>query len=329
MMYRILAKMKLFSLKRFSINFLLLLFVIPAFIQAEETDKLEFNIKVIHEVIAPLDLANDVKGEPFESYYKRYGLDALECRTFMGTFTSGEYELAAFAYIPDNPLAKVYLFHGYAAHSGRMAPLIELFVNLNFEVYLFDLHGHGLSGGERGSVTSFVEYGAAVSNLLTLTKTDDNLPIHVVGFSTGGSALIEYLYRYEDSFDKVILIAPLIKSYQWNLSRTGFFLFGSLIKGIPIKTSDPLGITQFPSSWFRALVTWNRELKKYEPITREILVLQGTSDKVTAWRKNRKVLDKLLPNSTYIEIKKASHVLFNSTPETEEELFSLIKNYFQ
>ncbi len=54
--------------------------------------------------------------------------------------------------------ARVVLVHGYAEHMGRYTWLTESLVAAGYDCDLFDLRGHGRSGGSRGHVARFADY---------------------------------------------------------------------------------------------------------------------------------------------------------------------------
>ncbi|MCX7787732.1 MAG: alpha/beta hydrolase, partial [Spirochaetes bacterium] len=56
----------------------------------------------------------------------------------------------------------VFLVHGYLDHSGSWSPVIKKILSERFVVVALDLPGHGVSGGIRGDIEDFSQYGEAV-----------------------------------------------------------------------------------------------------------------------------------------------------------------------
>ena len=52
----------------------------------------------------------------------------------------------------------IILVHGLGEHSGRYGKLIKMVNDAGFAVYAFNWHGHGKSGGKRGTCNHRVGY---------------------------------------------------------------------------------------------------------------------------------------------------------------------------
>jgi len=125
----------------------------------------------------PLPPLRGVPGEgpargPAETRYREYfGIDDVCRRTGihhrMGMLADGEPALGVQYFIPPGRRkGTVFLAHGYLDHSGRLLPLIEAASGAGFSVIAFDLPGHGFSGGSRGEIGGFDEYGAAAGRVV-------------------------------------------------------------------------------------------------------------------------------------------------------------------
>jgi alpha-beta hydrolase superfamily lysophospholipase len=73
--------------------------------------------------------------------------------------------------------------------------LIRHLLSGGFAVAAFDLPGHGFSGGERTAVDDFVQYRRALVDFADEVRGRLEGPVHFVGHSTGGSAMIDYLLQ--------------------------------------------------------------------------------------------------------------------------------------
>ncbi len=128
-------------------------------------------------------------------------------------------------WLGDAPKAAIVLVHGYAEHSGRYAHVGERFTEAGYDIYAFDLRGHGRSDGKpRVYVRSIDEYTGDVDRFLTSVreKTAD-LPIFLLGHSMGGAISARFLVDGERGLAGAILSAPAVR-------RAG--IFGRPVEGL-------------------------------------------------------------------------------------------------
>jgi alpha-beta hydrolase superfamily lysophospholipase len=290
----------------------------------------------------PLTLKGTPKyPEALEKYFAYYHLDFPGVDHFYGSFRSSDYLIAAHIFIPRFAVDTVYLVHGYLMHSGSLNRLIQVLLDHNFAVAVFDLPGHGFSSGDIADINSFSEYAAVLQNFIDLTKdTFVPPPLAVIGHSTGGAAVIEYLISHETVFRYHILTSPLIRSKMWGLSTAGAIILGGGIKSVPSVVADstsdeayrdfllhrePLRRTQVPMNWVNALIRWNKKLKHIEPMPgRELLVLQGKADKVVDWKYNMNFIATVFPAARIVYFDKAKHDLHQETREIREKVWGEI-----
>jgi alpha-beta hydrolase superfamily lysophospholipase len=158
--------------------------------------------------------------------------------------------------------------------------------------------------------------------------------------------LINYILKLEEShFDKVILIAPLIRSNLWFFSKVSFYLTKPFpfIKKISrhfrknssdeqfldfIK-NDPLQSKALPINWLHSLIHWNKEIQTYSPTNKETLLIQGTKDTTVEWEYNLNFIKEKFHNLHITLIKNGRHQLFNEKPEIRDEIFRNIVPFFK
>ena len=162
--------------------------------------------------------------------------------------------------------------------------------------------GHGLSEGQRGAIEDFSQYGRALADFVNVVDEHLDGPYHIIGFSTGGSAAIDYLLTHEDNvFDRVILAAPLVRCCGWQQSKTGFRLckpFADSVPRMPRNNSsdkeflkfnrsrDFLHLQTVPLKWVEALHHWNDRIADLSACEAKVKVIQGTSDTTVDWKFN-------------------------------------------
>jgi alpha-beta hydrolase superfamily lysophospholipase len=211
---------------------------------------------------------------------------------------------------PPGPAGTVFLVHGYLSHALDHAALIRRLLREGYLVVAPELPGHGLSGGIRGGIDSFSDYGAFLSVLIDDVGERAPRPWHAIGHSTGAVAILEHLRADGDPFGAIVFAAPLVRNRMYDAARVGRFLTQPLVSTFPTRYDSPLGVPRMPLSWFDAQVAWNAELDSVATIDRPVYVLQGDRDRVVAWRYNRGVIGELFTTVDYDLIPGASHVLF-------------------
>jgi len=278
-------------------------------------------------------------------YLQHYGLD-LANETIehqFGTFKSGDFTLCGQIFKHKEYKATVVIVHGYTAHSGLLGKLIKELLNGGFAVCCFDLPGHGLSGGEPAAIDNFSQYGDCLSDFLNTVKPHIRSPHHIIGHSTGGAIIIDYLLSgRNDCFDKVILAAPLVRSELWKISKIGFSICRPFCNSLPrvfrkissdkdfltfIKYQDPLSAKKFSIKWVDAMFEWNEKIAGAKTIERPMLVIQGSKDNIIDWRHNIRFIQSKFKNSRIELVENARHELFNESQQYRDKVFSLIGEY--
>ncbi|MBL0731971.1 MAG: alpha/beta hydrolase [Desulfosarcina sp.] len=293
--------------------------------------------------IPPLDLDSPCSGNGgFQSYFDFYNLNIPAAKHYFGSFRSNGYTIAANIFIPEKHKATIFLLHGYFDHTGIFKDTIHFFVNKGYAVAVYDMPGHGLSSGERASIIDFKIYSSILNDFVTLCRSQIPYPFHSIAHSTGCSAVIDLILTAEDvPFDKVILIAPLVRSYGWYLSKTGVFLCSSFLKTVPrkfctvssnshflqfVKNKDPLQYKKVPLQWPKALFKWNELIQDYKVSSKKILIIQGKLDKTVAWKYNLKILKQKFPNLKIKMIKQGRHHLLNEEDVMKKRIFNIISD---
>lgn len=87
----------------------------------------------------------------------------------------------------NNPKAAILIVHGFAEHSGRYEHVAKFFNDHSFQVYSYDLLGHGKSSGIRAFVKDFTEYNDELEAIVkTFKSANPKLPLFILGHSMGG-----------------------------------------------------------------------------------------------------------------------------------------------
>lgn len=115
-------------------------------------------------------------------------------------------------WLPDAPKAILVVVHGLGDHSGRYGPLIRFFAQHNIGVCLYDMRGHGRSGGVRGHfdrMQTLLSDLAVFLKLIQQRSTD--VPLFLIGHSFGGLVALNYVVRFSKQVAGLLLSSPCIK----------------------------------------------------------------------------------------------------------------------
>ena len=272
-------------------------------------------------------------------YFNYYNLDIKNAEHYFGYYISLNKKITAHIFSPNDPVGTIVFVHGYLDHSGLYSGIIRYFIEENFNIAIFDQPGHGLSEGIRMDIEDFSEYGVVLNDFVNLISSYLDGPYYAVGHSTGAAALIEYFNNYENLFELSFMVAPLIHSYMWNLSRIGmniasifsdriFRRFGGASRNKEyldfVKNMDPLQSKTVPFHWFYVLNSWNEKIAAYGEHPSRIIVLQGMDDTVVDSRYSHAFLKERFPNISIYTFEGAKHSLFNEKPEIQQSVFKTI-----
>ena len=116
-------------------------------------------------------------------------------------------------WLGDAPKAAIILLHGYAEHSGRYAHVAERFTTAGYDIYAFDLRGHGRSDGKpRVYVRNIDEHTGDVERFLTsVRERTGGLPLFLLGHSMGGAISARFLVGDDHGLAGAILSAPAVR----------------------------------------------------------------------------------------------------------------------
>ena len=305
----------------------------------------ESNIDQVKEKMKPLNFLQDPSHTPLEvSYFRYYNFDYKQTKHFWGTFSSGDKKIAAHIFRPVDSKGSVFLLHGFFDHTGIMKNLIRHCLDRQYTVAVYDLPGHGFSSSQSQTINDFSEYVVVLEDFIKMCRHDLPEPFHLIGHSTGGAIAFEYLNSAQDLiFKKVILLAPLIHFTSWKMTKVGYFFARPFVKSLPRKfrknssdtaflkkyRNDPLRMERFPLKWLDAIYKWDRRIKGYNPVSKPVLVIQGTGDKVVDWKYNLEFLDKKLSKLEVKWIQNAKHQLLNENDSVKSEVLQVIAEYLE
>jgi alpha-beta hydrolase superfamily lysophospholipase len=300
------------------------------------------SIRADHGLVFP---AACEMNEHIRRYVHHYKLPVEHASYRYGYEQIGTERLFLQSFRPDHVKAQLLLLHGYYDHAGVFHDTILYFVQRGFHVWTVDLPGHGLSTGERASISNFTLYSESVKEIVNQHLSGLAVPVYLIAHSTGAAAAMDYLLYNEEAavIEKSVFVCPLVRSYRWNVSVAGSRLlspFVSELKRVMRANSsneaflqfikqDPLQHDKVPLRWTDALVKWNDRIKKAVPSGSDVLVLQGKKDTTVDWQHNVVFLLKKFPHAAVHLVEDGKHHLLNERADIKDELFALIQQYFE
>ena len=112
----------------------------------------------------------------------------------------------------NNSKASILLIHGFAEHSARYAYVTHALNKAGFNVYAFDLAGHGLSGYTKGFIKNINDYIKNVDNMIELiSKNHPQQKIGILGHSMGGLIALYAMQKNYKNLYSAVLSNPLLK----------------------------------------------------------------------------------------------------------------------
>jgi alpha-beta hydrolase superfamily lysophospholipase len=280
------------------------------------------------------------------AYNQYYGLD-FEARIAglkhtVGKFNAAGFDIVAHVYRFQKVAGTVYIHHGYYDHVGIYNHIIEHCLQQGFNVFIYDLPGHGLSSGERAGITSFLQYDTVFECGLKLIQKSLPQPLVVMGQSTGGAVIINYLLsrgvsNQSSPFKKIYLMAPLVRPVSWTSGQFFYYLvrpFTSKVKRVFAKNSgnvdflkfisqqDPLQPLALRTSWVGALKKWIKVIEAANPVQLDVQVIQGTDDGTVDYRHNMKVLEEKFIGLNIKYVVEGGHQLVNEEHVKRTQVFA-------
>jgi acylglycerol lipase len=126
--------------------------------------------------------------------------------------------------------------HGLGEHLERHDYLLNLF-SANFNIAIYDVRGHGKSGGRRAWVKDFNHFIQDLDSVIHFLKKDFSMTSYILfGHSMGGLITAQYLQNLatkEFYPDKVFLSSPAVAGpgiLGHTFSMAPEFMFSSLVK---------------------------------------------------------------------------------------------------
>jgi alpha-beta hydrolase superfamily lysophospholipase len=300
-----------------------------------------FHPDTLRNSLPPLATRQPLSNEA-QAYQRFYKLD-LPVQSWLGRFKAAGFDLVAQVWLPQRPVATLFVMHGFYDHMGLYRHAVQWALARGFAVISCDLPGHGLSSGERASIHSFADYQATLDGLFAEARTLQlPQPWHLLGQSTGGAIIVDHLLHHgaqSAAQGQVLLMAPLVRPSAWGLSKLSYRVLKPFVNGIarrfsantndpdfmPFLQADPLQPLRLPTAWVGALVQWVQHIEAAPPSPRSVVIVQGEDDDTVDWRHNLKVLRAKFAEVRVLQVAGARHHLVNELPAIRAKCFEFFE----
>ena len=303
----------------------------------EQLKQLRQSLRPFAENVAGTALLNHYLQFYHLDFSSRYPSVQHHC----GTIASGPFQLLTHRWLQPAARANLLLVHGYFDHSGIYDKLVEYGLSRGCNVLIFDLPGHGLSTGERASIDDFADYGHAVHDVVNAAQMPP-LPFLALGQSTGCAALMELARHHPWPFDRLALLAPLVRPAGWRGVQMGHALLHHFTDSLERKfnrntsdlgfldfiRSDPLQSHRMSLLWIGALRRWLKSLPLADLGVGPALVVQGRGDGTVGWRYNMKAIVRLFPGSEIYYLPTAGHQLANESEAIRADYAAALDRHY-
>ena len=307
-----------------------------------------FDASAVRASLLPLDLAAvHPLAAATRAYLAHYNIEfdaefaGLDHR--IGTLDAVGERIVVHVLRPVEPRGTAFVLHGYFDHTGLYGHLLRYCLQKQLQVVTFDQPGHGLSSGAPATIDDFNRYVDAFNTVRAHVESSAPRPWHLLGQSMGGAVAMEHLlsagYLARDvPYRNIVLLAPLVRPYQWRLLRLVFYTLGPFIKEWPrgiggnsadetfntfLRESDPLQAKAVMVAWVSAMAKWQRRFAKRTPSDLAPIVIQGGADKTVDAAYDLRVIARLFRPIVH-HLPTAQHHLVNEIAELRDEMFALV-----
>jgi alpha-beta hydrolase superfamily lysophospholipase len=235
------------------------------------------------------------------------------------------------------PAAVLAVVHGYGEHGGRYRGLAEDMAARGYAVHVYDLRGHGRSGGRRGHLGRFTDYLDDTAVYLDAVREEHpGRPLYLLGHSLGGLIATAYVEdRPADALAGLILSSPFLRlgmpvpPLRLHVARLLSLIAPAVNVGNTIDPSalshdrevvrvydtDPLNHHVATARWAaEALAAQSAALSAAAGIRLPFLLLYGDADAVADPQAARELYERVAsPDKTVHCYEDFYHEIFNET----------------
>ncbi|WCA22502.1 alpha/beta hydrolase [Candidatus Phytoplasma oryzae] len=122
--------------------------------------------------------------------------------------------------------ANIIFTHGLGENTQDYNHIAKYFNSLHYNILLYDVRGHGKSGGKRGNIKNFHILVEDLKYIVNFIKQKNNLKIFLMGHnSMGGIIVNSYLVKYKDIDGAIISASPILINKKNKYLQYPFYFF--------------------------------------------------------------------------------------------------------
>ncbi len=246
--------------------------------------------------------------------------------------------------------AVVLLVHGMGEHSGRYANfVVPTLLENNISVITYDQYGHGKTQGKKGHNPGFDALLDCVEIMLMRAKDIfNNVPYFLYGHSMGGNVVLNYMLRRKNDLMGAIATSPFLRLAftppKWQL------ILGKFLQRIAPSTTIPSGLEVeaisrdqsevqkylndplvhdkiSPNYSITMINTGEWLIKNAKKLNRPLLLLHGTSDRLTSYEASQEFCKNSNNNASLELFENGYHELHNDL--CKEEMIETIVRWIK
>ena len=259
----------------------------------------------------------------------------------IGRVDTAGFEVAVQSWSRPGVSRSMLLVHGYFDHVGIYGHLLRFALNNDYNVIAFDLPGHGLSSGERASIDDFAQYQIVLQDVLDAVIAPTE-PVDVMAQSTGGAIIMDALLGGGGGrFDRIVLLAPLVRPTEWFQIRLAHTLLRPFVDSVPrhfvdnsgdrdfleFLRQDPLQPDSISVRWVSAFRRWLPVFLAQDPSTHPLLAIQGDNDGTVDGPWNLQQIERLFPASRQLVLPGGRHHLANESSDLRGQYLWWVASY--
>lgn len=260
-------------------------------------------------------------------------------------------ELFYQSWIVKNPAGVIIITHGLGEHSECYQRLVDGLAPLQFNIYGWDLRGHGRSEGKRGVASDLFDFCEDMKIFFKHVKAQQTgLPIFLLGHSMGGLICNRALLAFEDlQPEGLVLSSPLCKPIYKpsQIQLIGAKFLAKWFPAVTLKTqSSPHHLTKdkdilreythdhlrhdkiSPNLFFDFLLHGQYLLENASQIQLPVIVLQSGEDKLVSHEATQSYFKKIhSKDKTFKLYEGYLHELFNEVKR--QVVYSDLMDWFK
>jgi len=154
-----------------------------------------------------------------QNYFAEYQALSDTLSSYVNTGTLASFDglpLVYEYYLAENARASVVIVHGFTEFMEKYHEMCKFYLDMGFNVFLYDQRGHGMSGREtedfsKAHVSSFDAYAKDLEAFIDrVVRPISDKPLYLFSHSLGGTVSLLYMQRHPDAIQKAVLSAPMI-----------------------------------------------------------------------------------------------------------------------